>query len=138
MIAHFACNFIYSPPVQKHLLTPLNRLFSSGECTPLFRRFINLMFHSVPYYCFINFVSSRSYQLSKHNKMAKILSSLIGNSDSHVLNSSEFVPFISLQTLQPNHVLVSFDVIFLFINVPIDLAIDITPRRLQSDPSLQS
>ena len=46
--------------------------------------------------------------------------------------------FIGSQTLQPDHVLVSFDAVSLFINVPIDLAIDVTRRRLQSDPSIQS
>jgi hypothetical protein len=34
--------------------------------------------------------------------------------------------------------LVFFDVVSLFTNVPIDLAIDITRRKLRSDPSFQS
>ena len=113
-----------------------NRLRSSGGCTPLLYDLPKVHKPDVPLHPIVSFVSSPSYQFSKH--MAKILSPLVGNSDSHVLNSSEFVSFISSQTLQPDHVLVSSDVVSLFISVPIDLAIDITCRRLQSDPSLQS
>ena len=54
------------------------------------------------------------------------------------LTHQSLCPLASSQILQPDHILVSFDVVSLFINVPIGLAIDITRCRLQSDPSLQS
>ena len=62
-----------------------------------------------------------SYQLSKH--LAKILAQLVGNTDSHVTNSSEFVSFIQRQKLAQKDILMSFDVVLLFTCVPVELAV---------------
>ena len=64
---------------------------------------------------------SSSYQLSKH--LAQILAQLIGNTDSHVTNSSEFVSFIQTQKLAQKDILMSFDVVLLFTCVPVELAV---------------
>ena len=62
-----------------------------------------------------------------------ILAPLIGNSTSHVHNSASF---ISSQTLDPEEVMVSFDVVSLYINVPVNLAIDVARQRLLSDDTI--
>ena len=67
-----------------------------------------------------------------------ILAPLIGNSDSHILKSTRFSSFMDLQILSSDDVLVSFDVVSLFSNVPVNLAIDVPYRRLQTDDSLAS
>ena len=74
-----------------------------------------------------SFVTSPIYQLSKY--LATILSPLMGKSQSSVRNSREFATFIREQTLPDDEVLVCFDVMSLFTNVPTTLAIDVAHKR---------
>jgi len=89
---------------------------------------------AVPLRPIVSFVTSPTYALSKY--LVKVLSPLVGNSPSFVRNSKEFVQFISEQTLAPGEVLASFDVVSLFMRVPVELAIRMARQRLESDPSL--
>jgi hypothetical protein len=50
----------------------------------------------------------------------KILSPLAGKSESFVMNSGHFVQLLKSVNLQSSDTLVSFDVVSLFINVPVD------------------
>ena len=47
-----------------------------------------------------------------------------------VQNTKDFVNFIKLQKIPFNHQLISFDVVSLFTNVPVDATIDIIIRRI--------
>ena len=70
-----------------------NRLHSSGGCTPLLYGLPKVHkpdVPDVPLHPIDSFVSSPSYQLSKHTD--KILSPLVGNSDSHVLTRYSLCP----------------------------------------------
>ena len=88
----------------------------------------------IPLRPIVSFVNSPTYQLSKH--LVSILSPLVGKSASHVRNSSEFATFIAGQSLPNGTVLVSFDVVSLFTNVPVDLAVKVAHERLSLDTSL--
>ena len=75
-----------------------------------------------------------TYNTAKH--LTKILQPLVGNTPHHVTNSSQFVKHIQHLTLQPNDIMVSFDVVSLFTNVPTGEACFIAKERLQHDPTL--
>ena len=69
----------------------------------------------------VSFVSSPTYSLSKY--LARVLSPLIGNTTSFVASSTEFVSFSKSITILPNYELVSFDVVSLYTNVPVELTV---------------
>ncbi|XP_022079663.1 uncharacterized protein LOC110973280 [Acanthaster planci] len=48
----------------------------------------------------------------------KILHPLMGNTENHIKNSNQFASFIQSLTLQPDDIMISFDVVSLFTNVP--------------------
>ena len=74
-----------------------------------------------------------TYQLSQH--LARVLSPLVGNSSSHMQNSLNFANLIHSQVLQEDENLASFDLVLLFTNVPVDLAVSAARCRLQEDDS---
>ena len=61
---------------------------------------------------------------------------LVGNSEHHVRNSTDFAKCITTQTLKEDEVLVSFDVVSLFTKIPTNLAVQVAHQRLQDDYSL--
>ena len=83
-----------------------NLLHSSGGSTPLLYGLPKIHKPDVPLRPIVSFVQSPMYQLSEH--LTHILSPLIGNTDSGVLNSVEFSSFICQKTVHEDEVLVSF------------------------------
>jgi len=87
-------------------------------------KFTNLIFH----YILLSLIGSPTYSLSK--KIINILAPLVGNTEFHVRNSSDFVESITNLRLEVDEILVSFDVVSLFTNIPTTLAVEIAKKRL--------
>ena len=51
-------------------------------------------------------------------------------------NSAHIVSTVSNETILDKEIMVSFDVESLFINVPIDTAVQVALQKLENDPSL--
>ncbi len=62
--------------------------------------------------------------------LAEILKPVVGKSEHHVVNSKEFVTKMEHIRLRENDILVSFDVVSLFTNVPVEEACIIAKERL--------
>lgn len=106
---------------------PYNRLRCSAGRLPLPYGLPTVHKPEVPLHPIVH---CPKYQLSKHP--AKLLSPLVGNTPSYVWNSRSFVKFIRHQVLQVQEVLALFDVVSLFTNVPVDLALAVHRPRLHA------
>ena len=84
----------------------------------------------------MSFVNSPTYVVSRF--LAKMLSPVVGNTENTVKNSCHFAEFVRGKTLKADQVLVSLDVVSLFTNIPVDLAIKVATKRLRHDATLAS
>ena len=88
----------------------------------------------IPLRPIVSAIGSPTYQLAK--ELCRILSPIVGKSNSYIRNSSRFVEKISEIQLQELDRLVSFDVKNLFTMVPIDDSLRIIHDRLIVDDTL--
>ena len=72
-------------------------------------------------------VASPTYNLVKY--LAEILKPFVGKSEHYVVNSKKFITKIEQTKLDEDEILVSFDVVSLFTNVPVDEACNIAKER---------
>ena len=88
----------------------------------------------IPLRPIVSTIGSPTYQLAK--ELCRILSPIVGKTNSYIRNSSHFVERISEIELQEVDRLVSFDVKSLFTMVPIDDSLRIIRDRLVVDDTL--
>lgn len=77
---------------------------------------------SCPFRIIVSSIDSPLYSLALY--LHEIISSNVPKSLSHIENSFELVEKLSGTFINNNHILISLDVISLFTNIPIDLAIE--------------
>ena len=61
---------------------------------------------------------------------------VVGNTDYTVKNSCQFADFIRDKTLHACEELVSFDVVSIFTEIPVDLTVKVAEERIREDASL--
>ena len=110
------------------------RLHPSASTCPKFYGLPKIHKPNVPLRPIVASRGSATYNLAQHLK--EILKPLVGNTQHHVLNSSSFIQEIKDLRLDPNDVLISFDVVSLFTNVPVDETCNIIKQKLLDDISL--
>jgi hypothetical protein len=73
-------------------------------------------------------IGSPTYALAKY--LTEILKPVVGKTEHHVVNFKEFVTRMEQIRLGKNDILVSFDIVSLFTNVPVEEACNIAKERL--------
>ena len=114
--------------------TIYQRIRPTGSLPPMLYGLPKIHKVDVPLRPMVSCIKSPSYSLSKH--IASIISPLMGQSDSFVKNSEHFISTIRDITVDPDDIMVSFDVCSLFTNVPIEEALKVISNMLVSDESL--
>ena len=105
------------PPETTKYLTPRE------SSAPRFYGLPKIHKESVPLRPIVSNIGGPSYQLARY--LTEPLQKLTGLNDSHIKNSIDFVNKITKIKTKPNDILVSFDVVSLFTNVPVQDTLDI-------------
>ena len=87
--------------------------------------------HGVPLRPIVNTTGSPTYDLEKY--LVGILKPLVGNTSSFIKDSSTSGKMISNLTLEPEDIMVSFDVVSLFTKNPIDDAMEAIKKITNPD-----
>ena len=119
---------------KKQLELKLYHKLHSTDSTPAsFYGLPKIHKENIPLRPIMSAIGSPTYELSKY--LANILSPLQNNKYT-VKNSAPFVEKIRTMSVDPDEILVSFDVLSLFTCIPTHLAIEVVKERLDFDQSL--
>ena len=89
---------------------------------------------NIPMRPIVSTIGSPTYRLAK--ELARILTPLTGKNSYAVKNSAQFVTSLQNVRISPDDQLVSFDVVSLFTQVPIDHALKVVEKRLFDDQTI--
>ena len=65
--------------------------------------------------------------------LADILGKVIGKSEHYILNTEAFVNHVKDLKVEPDEILISYDVSALFTSIPVDSALEATKIALEND-----
>ena len=112
----------------KRRLTPYNSLIPQIYGLPKIHK------EGCPMRPIVCTIDSPSYQLAKF--ITKILAPLTGHTDTFIGNSTQFVEESKQWELDPQDLMISFDIKSLFTSVPINVVMTILMERLEADSTL--
>lgn len=98
-----------------------NKLICHNGQPPYIYGLPKLHKNNIPLRPIVSTIGSATYNLSKH--LSNILTNIIGKTEYHIKDSWDFHNTIKNNKIPENHILVSFDVVSLYTNIPIELAI---------------
>ena len=138
-----------TPTYERKLVAHLARLKKEKKITETQKRHLYPTSENVPrLYCtpkihkegnplrpIVDYTGSIAYNLSR--SLADVLSPLVGKTQYHVENSKSLMNDIKDLKLEDDETLVSFDVVSLFTNTPIDVTLQIIKERLENDTKLK-
>ena len=107
------------------------QLRPAGSRPPRLYELLKIHKEGVPPRSIVSNTGAPTYQLSKY--LAGILIQLTGNSAHHVKNSFQFVQILKSLRVQPEDLMVSFDVVSLFHNVPIVDSLDLRSQHFEDN-----
>ena len=139
-----------TPKYKKELVGKLSKLKQEGEimqedydwlyptaenvprmyCMPKTHKAGNLLRPVVDYTGFIGYRTSQA--------LADILAPLVGKSDHHLNNSKHLAKEMISVMVEEDEMFISHDVVSLFTNMPIDLALQVIWERLEGDTKLHT
>ena len=116
--------------------TTYKRLYPTGVGSPKFYGLPKVHKQGIPLRPIVSSIGSATYNTAK--ELSRILKPLVGKSRHHIQNNQDFLEDLKGIQLQPDEVMMSFDVKALFTSVPIEPALVIIEKLLKEDQTLQS
>ena len=109
-------------------------LVSGGHMTPRIYGLPKIHKENAPLRPIVSFMNSPTYKLAQF--LAEQLRNLVGQTEFHVKNSSDFAHFAQKVEIKKDSILVSFDVVSLFTKVPVPKALEHLQALLRSNSQL--
>ncbi|XP_047990120.1 uncharacterized protein LOC125229344 [Leguminivora glycinivorella] len=119
------CEQVLTEDTVKFLLRPRNVLSPKIYGLPKIHK-VNSPLRPI-----VSQIDSPTYDLAKH--VAKVLQQLVGRTESYVKDSRHFIEIVQDIRIEPDEVMVSFDVESLFTNVPVTDSIEVVRNMMQEN-----
>ena len=111
-------------------------MYPTGASPPKFYGLPKIQKKNIPLRPIVSSIDSVSYGVAK--ELAKIIKPLMGCSQHHVLNSTQFADKIKKIKLQEGECITSYDVTALFTSIPVPSVLHIIRSKLEQDADLSN